>query len=880
MKVIKPMKLGILHKTYTFKFRHYSVIAPIVFFRVDPEDKLFAEGVNPKAEVLPENLQWPLIQEALGNDILDMVMPKPTGEVLIAGKAFNPNPETSQFQTLFEVGDVHKALKLHGKREWTKRFMGLGYTKSEAEPVAEVELSMENAFGGEGFDDNPVGKGFYQDKKDKQLLLAPIEDLDAEVKSIKNRPAPAGFGQLPITHSQRAKFNGNYNDKKWLEEHFPALAPDTDMRLFQAARTDQQCEGYLEGDEPYVLSNLHPEQSIISGQLPDVRVRAFITRGEVDLAAVATEEVELNLDTLWFFPNQEIGALIYHGQIEVTDPDGLDVSHLMLAYENQSDEPRNTEYYQSVLKERIDPETAMLVAAEESQLCPVKPEEQLASEQQEIEEEEAEQAAIMAEQQEQAIEDIKAANGGKLPADFKMPPPPKPPKVLVSKKAIARGDFNIKALMAEAKEQQKQAEQQKAALEAEMAPQLKQIDALKTNADPAKLAETTKKVPLSEQVSAMKGMADESKDIDIPPEKMAEIQELQEQASQYTIAPLSEWPEDELAQEKRAVFVAALEAGENMSHRDWSGCDLSELDLSGIEMTCCNLENCNLENTAFVGCDLRKTGFAGAKLISTNFTGANLEEANFSSTIGYQNIFTNANLNKCLFVKSCLPQSQMQNCDLTGANFMEADFSKSQFSVSKLNNASFINSQLSDCDFDQINATMLSFMQSDLTLSRWNKAKIERSAFLECPMPVSNLAQVNLVKCQFSGKSGMDGSQLSLAQLSQCGLRRISAQKIIARNTVFDQCDMGDSQFQNSDFIGAQLIQTVLSDSDFEHCKFTSASFYTSLMRKTQLTHCELTNSNFLDADATLTNTQNSNFKDAVNVAPLLKRRWKNVAAA
>ena len=115
-----------------------------------------------------------------------------------------------------------------------------------------------------------------------------------------------------------------------------------------------------------------------------------------------------------------------------------------------------------------------------------------------------------------------------------------------------------------------------------------------------------------------------------------------------------------------------------------------------------------------------------------------------------------------------------------------------------------------------------------------------------------------------------------MAGFNQCGLRRISAQHLHAMKTLFDQCDLGDSQFLNGDFSAAQFIQSVMSDSDFSASNFKSASFYLSLMRKTQIGLCDLTDTNFLEADATLANAQNSNFNDAVNIAALIERRWQN----
>ncbi|UAA37091.1 DUF2169 domain-containing protein [Paraneptunicella aestuarii] len=876
MKLIKPMKMGLLHKTYTFRFEHHTVISPLVFFQLADHDSLETEHPH-IGEVLTENMQWPLIMEALGQDILDMVMPKPNAEVLVAGSAFNPAPETNTFQAAIELGNVRKALNLFGEREWKKALVG--YSATQALPVQSVSLSAANSFGGEGFQDNPKGSGYYEDRSKSPLRLAPIEDLHFNVTSIRQKPAPAGFGQLDMTHSQRAKYNGDYTKKDWLENHCPALAPDTDMRLFQAARDDQQFKGYLQGNEAYTLINLNESFPVISGILPDIRPRAFITRNplfasEQGKSPLAIEELSLNLDTVWFFPNQRIGCLIYRGQTKVNDPDGLDISNVMLAYEKQADEPRPIAYYQQVLEERLDPEIGALVSMDESQLSPVKTEQQLAQEQQEIEDEKAQAAEIMAEQQAQTIEDIKAANNGKLPEGFTAPTLPEP-KILISKAAIARGDFNAKALVDDAKQQKAELEAKQAQLQAQFDQEKSKAEAKKATADPDILAAAEKKEPLSVTFPKLKAMAAD-RGIELDEEQMAKLEELQLQAPKFNMSPLENRPEDAIAQQKRAVFIAALEAGEALNARDWSGCDLSHLDLSGQDLSQCNFENCNFEGSLLNQSNLSGTAFTGARLIKTQFNAANLQEANLSSAVGTQASFNQSKMEKTIIAKAFLSNCNFSHCHFTQATIMESVLTGSQFNHCKVVKSVLVGSHLPDCDFNHSQIEMTSVMKCNLALTRWNESQMERCAFLDCQLPVSSFAQAKLNKCQFSGKNDLNGSQFSKAQLEQCGLRRISGNYLRAVSTLFNQCDMGDSEFKYARFTKAQCIQAIMSDSIFLGADFSQANLYTSLLRKTRLLHCNLTKANFLETDSVMTIANYSNYKDALNVAPLALRRWKD----
>ncbi|MCY7293843.1 DUF2169 family type VI secretion system accessory protein [Alteromonas sp. a30] len=886
MKIIKPMTMGVLHKAYGFKQQHYCVIAPVIFFRLTSKDNTASTPPFIQERILVESQQWPLIQAALGDSIFDLVMPKPKMEVLIAGSAVNPNPNSGQFQAHVQLSHKNagaldwswsKTLQLYGKRYWQKQF--IGYQQTQAKPVTQVALDLQHAFGGEGLLENPQGLGYYQNKKQSALALAQIEDPNQPVTSIRQTSSPAGFGPLPITHPQREQFNGDYSNQEWLDLHFPDLAPDTDFQLFQAARVDQQFDIEFDGTEYYCLTHLHEDIAQLAGTLPGIRPRAFIND---------TQELELRLDTLWFFPNQQIGALIYRGQVPCVDPDALDIKQLMLAYENLNDAPRPISHYQTVLKERLDPELAALVAMDESQLTPEKSDAQKAQLEAEISEEAKVKHALLVEQQADLLEQVKAANNGKLPKGFEQLTPPTEPKVLVSQAAIDRGDFNLKALKQEADAQQAAAQAQKAELEAQQKQAQENLKALKSRVEASESPASTAKLPLmSEQVTALKNIKSTipaSAAQAIPDDALAQIEALQVKAGQYSVTPFEQWPEESLAQEKRAVFLQAWQQAQSQSEaertalrqRDWSGCDLSGLDLSGWDLSHCNLQNCNLENTLFIGCNLECTSFVGAKLIGTQFDNANLKNANFSNSIGFENRFNHADLSHAFFIQSVLTQSQFVGCTLTKAQFLKADCSYSQFNQSRLDGVCMVQCQLFDCDLQQCQGQMLVLLQTNANVSRWHQSELSRCAFLECQLVLSGWAQTKLEKCQFSGGSQLTASQWHSAIAKECGLRRIQGTGMKTDHALFYQCDLGDSEFQHSACANTEFVGSILSDSNFAQSRLTHANFYQALMRKTQLNQCDLSYSQFYHADALLARVEGSEMSNVQNVAPVIQKRWQH----
>lgn len=873
MKVIKPQKIGLLHKAYSFKHQHYFVSAPVVFFDMNA----LSSNANPVEQdphnpysVLEENLQWPLVQSQLGGQILDMVMPKQHAEVMLAGSAWNPEGETAKSATVgLRFAEIEKRLTIRGQREWQKAFMG--YKLTQPQPWISAFIGEKTGYGGEGYEDNPFGLGYYLDKTKSPLLAPLVEDEDVSVKKMDKRYAPAGFGSIDINHSARKQFNGNYASKEWLEKHFPNLAPDTDFRLFQAARHDQQLKGYLVGDESYTLANLVENCPVFEGRLPAVKPRSFVHTSDKENNF---KEVPLHLDTVWLFPDVNIGALIWHGQIEVTQLDALDIQTSLVAYEALHDEPRSEEHYYQAMLARVNPDTALEAMSDEAPLSPVATAAQTKAEQQELAEEIAEQEALAQEHQDQYLEEVKAANNGVLPPGFK-PPKMTPPTVLASKASIKRGSFNGKAMMAEVAKQKAAAEKQQKEMQAQLAQAQQLSDKQLQNMDPTQVKAFKAKGNVSDKIGDLQDMS-KSKSLDLDEDQMKMLEEQQFKAQQYSMTPISDWPEDEYAQEKREVFLAAFNRGESMKERNWSGADLSNLELNNIDLSGCNLENCNFENTQLQQSNLMSAALLGSKISATNFDKARLQEANLSSCVGINARFNGALLTKAMFMKCNLENSQFMHADMRMVVVFEARLLRCQFTQSLFTKLSIINSQCQDCDFSGIQAEMFVSMNSDYTLSRCDNMQLSRSAFLESKFTCCNFAQSTLDRVQFSGGSDLSGACLVHVKAEQCGFRRINGNYWFAPGASLIMCDLGDSDFRHGHFVGAKLVQSVLSEARFHTCDFSESNFHTALLRNTHIVDCKLNNVNFYQADAIAAVVTNCNFKAAENLDPLTKRRWQH----
>ena len=361
--IVKPTKLGVLRRVSAGGEGYRLWITALGAF------DLLSPG-----DFLPEARLWQTAAPALGATPLDAGMPKPRAEVLVAGDVCAPrNRPVRNLMVNLELGSIQKRLVAFGRRWW--RYGPDGPVMSEPEPFERVRLGWENAFGGPGFADNPLGTGVEARKLMTQRIPAELPRIETPatlILNIDHHPAPTGLGPRPEDAPGRIGFAGTYDDA-WLRDGFPGHARDFDWRYYNTACPDQQTDVELSGNERYRLTGMHPDHAEFQGRLPGFRVRAFARQGEAFI------ELPMRCDTVWFFPNAALGIVLFRGGLMVQDREAGSVSDVLLAYERLSDPPRPPDHYRTALNERTDPETAALKFFDERPLKPERLPEEIAA---------------------------------------------------------------------------------------------------------------------------------------------------------------------------------------------------------------------------------------------------------------------------------------------------------------------------------------------------------------------------------------------------------------------------------------------------------------------------------------------------------------------
>ncbi len=348
MNVVKEFEHSLLLNAFGIADKYYLTASVLVFFDL----------ANPSA-LLKEQELWPAVTDVLGKDVmLDQGMPKPKGEVLAAGSCFAPSGGVRNASHVrFRVGDIRKTVHVFGNRYWIHRG-GVVSVITDPEPFKAIPVTYENAFGGTGYDKNPIGKGIDPavTSSGKTVIPLPnIEDPDHLIGSPSDRPEPAGFAPYPLTWPQRTRKLGTYDDK-WLRERWPYYPEDMDHTFFNASPPDQQIKTYFKGDEGIEILNMHPEIQLIQSRLPSVRIRCFMTMADKtveDKEKTEFREVSTNLDTVWLFPSIMRGIAVFRGTTEVRDDEYSDVIRIFIATEKLKEKPKDLPYYLEEEKKKM-----------------------------------------------------------------------------------------------------------------------------------------------------------------------------------------------------------------------------------------------------------------------------------------------------------------------------------------------------------------------------------------------------------------------------------------------------------------------------------------------------------------------------------------------
>ncbi|MCG7509245.1 DUF2169 family type VI secretion system accessory protein [Mesorhizobium retamae] len=263
----------------------------------------------------------------------DMVPHKPATDIIVNGVARVPGGQpVPSWLCGVKIEDgsklvLEKVLRVTGPRQWQPRWKRTlndeerkawrnhrqqfeGWDLSEPDPVAELPLHYEYAFGGEvpqGLDDdgnprfdtdhrNPLGRSKIDPEWTDHTRPVPAPQIEAFNDPISDpyaKPAPQSLGPIPPAWLPRRPLGGTY-DQNWKDNLWPAWPPDYDFAYHNSAHPDLTVKPWLKGSERIFLSGLAAWAKIVAFDLPGERIAIDFV--EEDGAVVSKDMV---LDTVF-----------------------------------------------------------------------------------------------------------------------------------------------------------------------------------------------------------------------------------------------------------------------------------------------------------------------------------------------------------------------------------------------------------------------------------------------------------------------------------------------------------------------------------------------------------------------------------------------------
>lgn len=858
MKIIKPLTLGLLHKTYRLAGVNRMVVTVLGFFELDAPSQ---------PRLLVEATQWGRVMKLLPTgQALDEAMPKAAAEALVLGDACAPGGvPVRSLPVRLQAGEgtnaIDKRLMVYGDRQWRYGVLPL-FAIDPPAPFTTMPLDWAHSFGGPGCNANPVGRGYDGNRLAalvgaNQGAMPNVEYAGTPVNCHTRIFQPASPAPMPIDWQPRKRHAGTY-DQKWLANDYPGLARDLDWRLYNQASVDQRISGWWHGGEPYRLEGMHPQKPVLQGRLPAQRVRAFALNAGA--APEALREVTLVMDTVWFLPGVSLGIAAWRGQIEVADSDGLDVQALMIAYEGADEPARPLAHYAQVMALRMDPATAPLHAFNDAQLAPAvvhapAPPPDTAAAQARIDE----------------VTQAFWAQSGLTPPPDDQPPKARPPLLQPpSAAAIASGDMDLTDLMAQAQALGDKAKADAVAKQALLAQQLQDLKEAQGSAAPALSAPAA---PAWADVLARADGSADQRTLDalalaVPgPAGTAAADPLAQaraalalkakarRASPVPVAPAQPLAPDVAAQLGRQV-LAWVAAGVPLAGRDLAGADLRGAVLAGLDLSGCQLEYADLRDADLRGCTLRDAVLTQARLDDARLGGAVLDNANLCASQAPRASLAQASLRG---VRASGAQWQHANgrgadlsgavldalADLTGACFDGAVLEGTVLSEAVVTASRWRGASASQCVAWKMQASAADFSNSqwqrsavigaDLSGSRWQGARLTQVQGGSTNWTGADLSGLRAQRSSWP-QGQLAGVNLSGALLSQCDLSRADLQGATLDDgcftrSLFMQARLGRSSARRADFF-----QALLRKADFQGADLREASLYEAELTEIRLT--------------------------------------------
>lgn len=860
MRVIKPLRLSFIHRVFDHRKKHYFV-ASITYC---------IPFANPRAPVT-ETEMWRMAASDLGRfGVLDFWMFKPQAEVLVTGSCFTGEREKGSEFVRLAVGPadkrrIDKKLFVFGNRRWTLA------GASEPEMFSRMPVDYPHAFGGEGYDQNPIGKGMVPLKDETGAEYHPLPNVEEPKQLVKakgDKPTPGSFAAWDLTWPHHFKKKMGSYGFDHVEKNGFSLADDIDFSLFNVAAPDQRVEGYFAGDEELHIENMHPEKRVLDFKLPGYTARCLLTLR--DQGENKPVDVAMKLDTIHVFPHRDRCLVTFRGLAQIQTPDATDVEVAIAALEESEQAKKPLSHYADVVRLRLDKERGALYSLRDRDLLPTSAE---AGNEAGIRvgdplEDALEQENLLARNMyarsiaiyERQKEDLLAQ--GIDPA--LIPPPPAPP---------APPPKNLEALpeLMESIEKDREAAVERAdTTRKEMESQLRSI-CDEHGIDLDALLEKKKKEgrgppPFSAaaEIAKLEELAEVGRKTGVPipgveekladPNFRAQMLEMQRQLHvAYRMAAHMQDPADEANPERSEQVrtrLLALVSETPRDERDFTGVDLSGMDLRGVDLEGAFLERARLVGTNLEGARLRDAVLAHADLSGANLRDADLERANLGKVKAIQADLSGAKLKGTILYEADLTEAKLVGVNLSEANTLSLIAVGADFSRVEAHQLVLYKAKLSRAIFRAARVTASVLLECEATEIDCGAADFSQTAFVMTTADGANFLDANAENIRLV-QSSFERADFRMARMPGSNFRgaKLAGAKLTGAN--LRRSDLSTADMRGVDLSRGIAVECIVMDTNLEGANLRGANLMLAIMHRANLRGADVSNANLFCADLT-----------------------------
>lgn len=822
MKVIKPLRLGVLSRPWCWQGQHRLGIAVLALADMSAAPRIF-----------PEPALWQLAAGELSGNaaVLDMAIPKPCAEFLATGYAYTRHQSRKDACVVgIRVGGLEKSLLAWGERFWCD-----GRPTSPL-PFEQLRLDWENAYGGAGVPDNPQGIGAEPVLRDgiRCHPLPRIEHPDRVLGPGRHTALPAGFGPLDFTWPRQFGRVGNNYDQRWLEQGFPGFAKDMDWHFFNRAEPDQWWprQPALPPGAHWRITHMHPHQPVQRGVLPPWRARCFIGRtGRTDQPP---EEITMRATTLWFFPHLERMLLIWHGSCAIRQDDAADVAQLTAAMELEH-EPRPLAHYQDIIRRRLDKKTGAAYTLRDQDLMA---------------------AGLMA-----PWLDTQAGNApgplsanlfrraetarATLPAhagdatDITQSEPPLPPLSALDQlpefmAAVARRADILQ------QQAQQTAENLKTAHATQSTPATGPADYFRllkllgadTAADPGIITEP-----------GTAADTDIAAGTDRPAQTMPDedtrrnLHWLYRQSADTRSPAAALDPRQSLT--LRRQVLDRMKSGGDCRGLDLTGADLSGMDLRRGDFRQALLESATLDNCLLDHTDLREAMLAHASIQHASLCHARLDHACLAGVRCLQSRFIAAHLTETPLQRAVISECHFDQAVMEGITFHRLQLHQCRFHQAVISRCIFLEMASQRLDFSHGRLSQTTFLQGSLKEVCFNAAQLTDCAFIGISLTAAGFHRSQLEDCVF-GDSPLCRGDFRLGRLNNVNFRRARLTDSDFRGAQAGGCDFSEANLTGAQLTGMDAGGCLFIRADLSAARLERANLTGALLQKCRLAGADL----------------------------------------